>query len=140
MHLNPLSGRWEPDLSRNQRHINAAIFYNIWQLLPGHRRLVFLRDYGAEMMLEIARFWASIAHFNPKRERYEIHGVMGPDEFHEKYPDDGRRAAQQRLHERDGGVDWRRALRGALDCCPRVDGGAARTARALEAEMRAGRT
>jgi trehalose/maltose hydrolase-like predicted phosphorylase len=39
------------------------------------------------MMLEIARFWASIAHFSPERERYEIHGVMGPDEFHEKYPD-----------------------------------------------------
>ena len=38
------------------------------------------------MMLEIARFWASIAHFNPERDRYEIHGVMGPDEFHEKYP------------------------------------------------------
>ena len=38
------------------------------------------------MMLDIARFWASIAHFNPARERYEIHGVMGPDEFHEKYP------------------------------------------------------
>jgi trehalose/maltose hydrolase-like predicted phosphorylase len=38
------------------------------------------------MMLEIARFWASIAHFNPSLERYEIHGVMGPDEFHEKYP------------------------------------------------------
>jgi trehalose/maltose hydrolase-like predicted phosphorylase len=38
------------------------------------------------MMLEIARFWASIAHFNPERERWEIHGVMGPDEFHEKYP------------------------------------------------------
>ena len=65
----------------------------------------FLRDYGAEIMLEITRFWASIAHFNPERERYEIHGVMGPDEFHEKYP--GRtagRAAQQRLHERHGGV------------------------------------
>ena len=28
-----------------------------------------------------------IAHFNPSRERYEIHGVMGPDEFHDKYPD-----------------------------------------------------
>src|SRR5260221_3450503 len=39
------------------------------------------------MMLEIARFWSSIAHFNPTRGRYEIHGVMGPDEFHEKYPE-----------------------------------------------------
>jgi trehalose/maltose hydrolase-like predicted phosphorylase len=38
------------------------------------------------MMLEIARFWSSIAHFNHERGRYEIHGVMGPDEFHEKYP------------------------------------------------------
>ena len=38
------------------------------------------------MMLEIARFWASIAHFNPERDRWEIHGVMGPDEFHERYP------------------------------------------------------
>ncbi len=86
VHLNPLTGRWEPDLSRNQRHVNAAIFYNIWHYFQATQDLTFLRDYGAEMMLEIARFWASIAHFNPDRDRYEIHGVMGPDEFHEKYP------------------------------------------------------
>ena len=86
IHLNPLSGRWEPDLSHNQRHVNAAIFYNIWHYFQATQDLAFLRDYGAEMMLEIARFWASIAHFNPERDRYEIHGVMGPDEFHEKYP------------------------------------------------------
>jgi trehalose/maltose hydrolase-like predicted phosphorylase len=66
--------------------VNAAIFYNIWQYFLATRDLAFLRDYGAEVMLEIARFWASIAHFNPDRGRYEIHGVMGPDEFHEKYP------------------------------------------------------
>jgi len=87
VHLNPVSGRWEPDLSRNQRHVNAAIFYNIWHYFQASYDQAFLRDYGAEMMLEIARFWASIAHFNPGRERYEIHGVMGPDEFHDKYPD-----------------------------------------------------
>jgi len=86
VHLNPLSGRWEPDLSHNQRHVNAAIFYNIWHYFQATRDLPFLRDYGAEMMLEIARFWASIGHFNRQRGRYEIHGVMGPDEFHEKYP------------------------------------------------------
>jgi trehalose/maltose hydrolase-like predicted phosphorylase len=87
VHLNPLSGRWEPDLSHNQRHVNAAIFYNIWSYYEVTQDLDFLREYGAEMMLEIARFWASIASFNPDRDRYEIHGVMGPDEFHEKYPD-----------------------------------------------------
>ena len=86
VHLNPVSGQWEPDLSRNQRHVNAAIFYNIWHYFQTSRDQAFLRDYGAEIMLEITRFWASIAYFNPERERYEIHGVMGPDEFHDKYP------------------------------------------------------
>ncbi len=86
VHLNPVSGLWEPDLSRNQRHVNAAIIYNIWHYFQTTHDQAFLRDYGAEMMLEITRFWASIAHFNPERERYEIHGVMGPDEFHDKYP------------------------------------------------------
>ena len=86
VHLNPLSGRWEPDLSQNQRHVNAAIFFNIWNYFQATHDYAFLESYGAEMMLDIARFWASLAHFNPARERYEIHGVMGPDEFHEKYP------------------------------------------------------
>jgi trehalose/maltose hydrolase-like predicted phosphorylase len=88
VHLNPLSGRWEPDLSHNQRHVNAAIFYNIWNYFQATNDLEFLDRYGAEMMLEITRFWASAAQFNPERERYEISGVMGPDEFHEKYPDE----------------------------------------------------
>ncbi len=87
VHINPLSGRWEPDLSRNQRHVNAAIFYNIWHYYQATHDVDFLRDHGAEMMLEITRFWSSIAHFNPDRDRWEIHGVMGPDEFHEKYPE-----------------------------------------------------
>jgi trehalose/maltose hydrolase-like predicted phosphorylase len=87
VHLNPKSGKWEPDLSHNQRHVSAAIFYNIWRYYEATSDFEFLRDYGAEMMLEIARFWSSIAHFNPARGRYEIHGIMGPDEFHEKYPD-----------------------------------------------------
>lgn len=87
IHINPLSGRWEADLSHNQRHVNAAIFYNIWHYYQTTHDVDFLRDHGAEMMLEIARFWSSIAHFNPDRDRWEIHGVMGPDEFHEKYPD-----------------------------------------------------
>jgi trehalose/maltose hydrolase-like predicted phosphorylase len=86
VHLNPLSGRWEPDLSRNQRHVGAAIFHNVWHYFLATRDVGFLTDYGAELMLEIARFWASIAHFSPERGRYEIHGVMGPDEFHERYP------------------------------------------------------
>jgi trehalose/maltose hydrolase-like predicted phosphorylase len=86
VHLNPRSGRWERDLSHSQRHVGAAIFYNIWRYYQTTGDFEFLLDHGAEMMLEIARFWSSIAHYNPERDRYEIHGVMGPDEFHEKYP------------------------------------------------------
>ncbi|MBA3737476.1 MAG: glycoside hydrolase family 65 protein [Actinobacteria bacterium] len=86
VHLNPLSGQWDPDHSHNQRHVNAAIFYNVWHYYQATDDLAFIRDYGAELMLEIARFWVSIAQHNPERDRYEIHGVMGPDEFHERYP------------------------------------------------------
>lgn len=86
VHLNPLSGRWEPDLSHNQRHVNAAIFYNVWHYFQATGDVEFMLDHGAEMMLEIARFWSSLAHYSPERDRYEIHGVMGPDEFHERYP------------------------------------------------------
>lgn len=87
VHLNPMSGKWDDDLSHNQRHVSAAIFYNVWQYVTITEDTMFLEYRGAEMMLGIARFWSSIAHYSAERERYEIHGVMGPDEYHEKYPD-----------------------------------------------------
>ena len=87
LHLNPLSGRWHPDYSRLQRHVNAAIVYNFWQYYHASGDRAFLYHHGAEVVLEIARFWASIARWNVERQRYEIVGVMGPDEYHEKYPD-----------------------------------------------------
>lgn len=86
-HLNPKSGRWLPDASHLQRHVDAAIAYNIWQYFQATGDLEFLRFFGAEMMLEIARFWASIATYDHIDDRYDICGVMGPDEYHERYPD-----------------------------------------------------
>ncbi len=86
LHLNPVSGRWLPDNTHRQHHISSTIAYNIWryhQVTADHE---FMHSHGAEMMFEIARFWASIAHFNPAIDRYEITGVMGPDEFHTAYP------------------------------------------------------
>jgi len=87
VHLNPQSGRWLPDASHLQRHVNAAIAYNVWRHYRTTGNYDFLHVFGAELILEIAMFWASIAHYNPDRDRFEIHGVMGPDEFHEAYPD-----------------------------------------------------
>lgn len=85
LHLNPMSGRWISDASHLQRHINSAIVYNIWKYLQQSGDLEFMATYGAEMVLEIARFWASVAHYDPALERYEIRGVMGPDEYHDGY-------------------------------------------------------
>lgn len=78
------NGKWVPDHSHNQRHVNAAIFYNVWNYYGATRDVDFMWNHGARMMLEIARYFASLTHFNAERDRYEIHGVMGPDEYHEK--------------------------------------------------------
>ena len=86
LHLNPRSGRWLPDHSRRQRHVNAAVAYNAWQYYEVTRDAQFLSSFGAEMVLEIARFWASLASWNAGHGRFEIRGVMGPDEYHDAYP------------------------------------------------------
>jgi trehalose/maltose hydrolase-like predicted phosphorylase len=86
LHLNPNSGRWLPDESHRQRHINVSVAYNIWQYYEATGDLDFLATYGAELLLEIARFWASIATYDRAADRYDISGVMGPDEYHDAYP------------------------------------------------------
>ncbi len=86
LHLNPLSGRWLPDASHLQRHINSAVAYNIWHYYQATADTEFMISYGAEMIFEISRFWASMARYNPDLDRYEIKGVMGPDEYHDGYP------------------------------------------------------
>ena len=86
LHLNPRSGRWLPDESHRQRHVNLAIAYNVWRYFEATGDGAFLAQHGAEIILEIARFWASVAKWNSKRERYDICNVLGPDEFHDRYP------------------------------------------------------
>lgn len=87
LHLNPVSGKWKEDHSRLQRHVSLAIAYNVWQYWSQTKDTAFMVDYGLEMLLEIAHFWQSKAVFNAQRKRYSISRVMGPDEFHESYPD-----------------------------------------------------
>jgi trehalose/maltose hydrolase-like predicted phosphorylase len=86
LHLNPLSGRWLPDPTHRQRHVGIAIAYNVWQNYEVTCDRNFLVEFGAELLLEIARFWASIATYDRTEDRYVIRGVMGPDEFHSGYP------------------------------------------------------
>eukprot|EP01012_Entosiphon_sulcatum_P023529 TRINITY_DN2859_c0_g1_i3.p1 TRINITY_DN2859_c0_g1~~TRINITY_DN2859_c0_g1_i3.p1 ORF type:complete len:1522 (+),score=289.37 TRINITY_DN2859_c0_g1_i3:34-4566(+) len=86
-HLNPLSGQWHPDMSRIQRHVNIAIFYNAWQYLQATNDREFLHSHLAELMLDIAIFWQSASKLESDG-RYHVRGSMGPDPFHEKGPDD----------------------------------------------------
>jgi len=87
VHLNPLSGEWGEDHSSLQRHVSLAIAYNIWQYFHTTNDVDFIEKYGAEMYFEICRFWASKAQLDEKTKKYSIKNVMGPDEFHEMYPD-----------------------------------------------------
>lgn len=91
LHLNPESGNWNPDNTHLQRHVNSAIAFNIWNYYIATDDKLFLSQFGAEIFLSIALFWASKAKFNPEWDRYEIHGVVGPDEYHTSYPDSDER-------------------------------------------------
>lgn len=88
IYVNPLSGKWEQDYTHLQRHVNSAIVYNIWQYYQVTGDIDFMFSYGAEIILEIARFWTSSARYNPELDRYEIEGVVGPDEYHDRFPAD----------------------------------------------------
>jgi beta-phosphoglucomutase family hydrolase len=87
MYFNPRSGNWIKDDTHLQRHVGAAVAYNVWQYYQATGDAEFLYTFGAELIFEIARFWASMAHWNEARGRYDIRGVMGPDEFHDRYLD-----------------------------------------------------
>ncbi|QIA08968.1 glycoside hydrolase family 65 protein [Draconibacterium halophilum] len=82
IHLNPVSGEWGDDYSSLQRHVSIAIAYNVWYYFHVTGDTEFMKKYGAEMFLEICRFWASKAKKDTNNQ-YSIANVMGPDEFHE---------------------------------------------------------
>ncbi|MFF0575431.1 glycoside hydrolase family 65 protein [Streptosporangium saharense] len=84
LHLNPRSGRWLPDNSHLQRHVGLAVACNVWRHHEATGDSAFLAGPGGELLVEIARFFASLAV--REGERYAIRGVMGPDEYHDGYP------------------------------------------------------
>jgi beta-phosphoglucomutase family hydrolase len=77
---------WMPDNSRLQRHVGLAIAYSAWKFYESTGDLAYLVEQGAELIIEIARFFASLAIHDKAADRYDIAGVMGPDEFHDGYP------------------------------------------------------
>ncbi len=86
IHLNPESGRWIPDNTHLQVHINAAVAFNVWQYYQSTMDIEFLLTYGVDIIMNNALFWSSLAEIDSRKNRYEIRGVVGPDEYHTRYP------------------------------------------------------
>jgi alpha,alpha-trehalose phosphorylase len=65
-----------------QYHINADIMYALRKYVQATGDNAFLRDCGAEMLVETARVWADLGFFSDtKGGKFCINGVTGPDEY-----------------------------------------------------------
>lgn len=81
----PVTGRDLRTYFRDKQvHISGDIAIAMWEYfqLTGDGSLLLAG--GAEVILECARFYFSYAYFKPKKSRYEILDVTGPDEYHER--------------------------------------------------------
>ena len=78
--------QWMPDNSHRQRHVGLAVAYSVWQYYQASGDLEFLVRYGTELLVEISRCFAAMAKHDPTDDSFSISGVMGPDEFHDGYP------------------------------------------------------
>lgn len=66
-----------------EQHISADIAFAVWQYYNATHDENFMDQYGYEIIMETARFWASRLEWNESLNRYEINDVIGPDEYSE---------------------------------------------------------
>jgi trehalose/maltose hydrolase-like predicted phosphorylase len=71
---------------KEEQHISADVAFAVWQYWQITGDESFLRDAGAEILLETGRFWASRARLEADGYRH-IRDVIGPDEYHEHVDD-----------------------------------------------------
>src|SRR5436305_1366240 len=65
-----------------QYHINADIMYALRKYVQATGDEAFLRDYGAEMLVETARLWLDLGFYSDaKGGKFCISSVTGPDEY-----------------------------------------------------------
>ncbi|HET7534956.1 MAG TPA: glycosyl hydrolase family 65 protein [Candidatus Didemnitutus sp.] len=81
----PITGReLRTHFRDKQVHISGDVAIALWQHFKITGDDTLLRQGGAEVILECARFYFSYASFKKDRGRYEILDVVGPDEYHER--------------------------------------------------------
>jgi hypothetical glycosyl hydrolase len=66
-----------------EHHVTADIAYALWDYYLISRDDCFMKDYGYRILVEASLFWVSRAEYREVLERYEILGVIGPDEYTE---------------------------------------------------------
>src|SRR5215469_5634542 len=65
-----------------QYHINADIMYALRKYVEATGDELFLRECGAEMLVDTARLWADLGFYSKaKGGKFCINGVTGPDEY-----------------------------------------------------------
>lgn len=82
--IHPETGEVIPVLNGTlELHITANIAHAIWEYYRISGDEAFLRDYGAEILLSTAQYWASRVTRDAASGDYVIENVVGPDEWHE---------------------------------------------------------
>lgn len=61
-------------------HITGDVAWGQWQYYLATRDRHYLEDCAGPIIIETAKFWASRVTYNEKADRYEILGVVPPDE------------------------------------------------------------
>mgnify|MGYP003589352131 CR=1 FL=1 len=131
-------------------HIVADIAYALRQYWEATGDNDFMARYGAEILIETARFWQSRIHYDPIRKTHNILAVRGPNEYDvivnnncytnmmareniryaleaivlmkKRYPAAWRRlSVRLKLDAREPAA-WRRSARGLLVCRDRKSG------------------
>jgi trehalose/maltose hydrolase-like predicted phosphorylase len=69
-----------------EHHLNADIGMAVWQYWQATGDQDYLLAEGAELLVELARFWASRAERDAVG-AWHLRGVIGPDEYHEDVDD-----------------------------------------------------
>ena len=70
---------WE--ITFEEIHRNSAIAYAIFAYTQYTGDRTYLDEYGIDVLVGIARFWAGRVHFSRAKDCYMIHGVTGPNEY-----------------------------------------------------------
>ncbi|MBN1385014.1 MAG: glycoside hydrolase family 65 protein [Elusimicrobia bacterium] len=62
-------------------HIVSDVAYAVMHYYNATGDDNFMLNYGLELLIETSRFWASRVYFNPRKGRYVINNVKGPNEY-----------------------------------------------------------